>query len=232
MPWAWPAGWRTRLERCQQPGPDAAATRLGCRRRARRRVAHGADGAAIVGAGCRRLPGDGRRGHLGRDDRELDPLVPRARPGRNRDRELEGLRRRAPQPEAARRPVAGGCHDAPLRCRSPPPSKSLAVESVGVGAPGHTAAAGRERQLLAARRGRPGHHRAERVGKVDGGAERSSASGRTRSARSGSMAQRLTDICPSVSASTSATSRRTSSCSRARSPRTSPASIRRPRPTR
>ena len=35
--------------------------------------------------------------------------------------------------------------------------------------PRHAAAAGRERQLLPARRGRPGHHRAERVGKVDGG---------------------------------------------------------------
>ena len=152
-------------------------------------------------------------------------------PVETRDRELEGLRRRAPEPQAARRPAAGGRRPAPLRCRCPPRSKSLAVENVGVGAPGDTAAPGRERQLLAARRRRPRHHRAERVGKVDASPERSSASGRRGWARSGSMARRSTDSCPSASASTSAICRRTSSCSRARSPRTSPASIRRPHPT-
>ena len=135
------------------------------------------------------------------------------------------------QPQAARRPAARSRRPRPIRCRCRLRASRWRSRT-SAAPPRAEPHPGRERQLLAARRGGPRHHRAERVGKVDRRADDrrrlAEADGQGPARRRGArpMGARA------ASASTSATCRRTSSSSPARSPRTSPASIRRPSPTR
>ena len=222
-PWAWSgasprAGRRPTAATCRA---SASASDVAGGLGAISKVA--AHDAAVGRARGRRLSRDQPAGDRRHHHRGLDPVGARARAGRSRDRQLEGLRGRAPELAAAE------------------PAAALLPAQTDVDA---AAAAGSEpcgRERRASRR--PASRRSScrtsasrcrpATGSASSGRARRasprwracwSASGSRRAATSGSTAPRSINGCRRRSAGTSATCRRTSSCSPARWRRTSRAS--------
>ena len=87
--------------------------------------------------GDRRLSGDQAAGHRRHHHRQLDPDLARAGAGRARDRQLAGLRRRAPELAA---PATSCCRELPAERRAawrcPAQGQRCRVEGVSVVPPG------------------------------------------------------------------------------------------------
>ena len=149
--------------------------------------------------------------------------------GRPRHRQLEGLRRGAPELAAPDQPAGGPAGRRRSRCRCQRRRGGSRSRASASCRPASRSSSSQDVTFTLEAGQGPRRHRAERVGQVVAGARagrRLAAGARQGAARR----RRPRQWRPTCSAATSAICRRTSSCSPARSRRTSPASI--PTPTR